>query len=87
MSARAGQWHDRRVNAAYSIDPDITLASTLPSAFYRDAAAYERVKERVFARSWQWIGDTDDVAQPGSLSPREMLPGCLDEPLLLSRDL
>ncbi len=70
----------------YSVDPDIALASTLPSAFYRDAAAFERVRERVFARSWQWIGDTADVAAPGSLSPREMLPGCLDEPLLLARD-
>ena len=86
MSARSGRWHDRRVNAPYAVDPDIALAHTLPSAFYRDAAAYERVKERVFARSWQWIGDIEDVARPGSLSPRQMLPGCLDEPLLLSRD-
>ena len=70
----------------YAVDPDITLASTLPAAFYRDPATYERVKERVFARTWQWLGDIEDVAQPGSLSPREMLPGCLDEPLLLSRD-
>ena len=74
------------MHTSYAIDTDITRASTLPSAFYRDAAAHERVKERVFARSWQWIGDTEDVAQPGSLSPREMLPGSLNEPLLLSRD-
>lgn len=86
MSARPGGWHDRRVQPRYAIDPDITCASTLPSAFYRDAATHERVRERVFARSWQWIGDIEDVAQPGSLSPREMLPGSLDEPLLLSRD-
>jgi choline monooxygenase len=71
---------------AYSVDPDIELASTLPSAFYRDHGTYERVLERVFARSWQWIGDTNDVAQPGSLAPREMLPGSLAEPLLLARD-
>ena len=70
----------------YAIDPDVTLASTLPAAFYRDASTFERVKERVFARSWQWIGDIVDVGRPGSLSPRDMLPGCLDEPLLLSRD-
>ena len=75
------------MTSPYSVDPDITLASTLPGAFYRDSRAYELVKERVFARSWQWLGDTDDVVQRGSLSPREMLPGCLDEPLLLSRDL
>ena len=86
MSPQSGRWHDRRVNPAYAVDPDITLASTLPSAFYRDVHAHELAKERVFARSWQWIGDTSDVAQPGSLSPREMLPGSLAEPLLLARD-
>ena len=86
MSAPAVRWHDRRVNASYHVDPDIAVAHTLPSAFYRDPDAYARVKERVFARSWQWLGDIEDVAQPGSLSPREMLPGGLDEPLLLSRD-
>lgn len=74
------------MTSPYSVDPDITRASTLPGAFYRDPRAYELARERVFARSWQWLGDTDDVAQPGSLSPRELLPGCLDEPLLVSRD-
>ena len=70
----------------YSVDPDIEVAHTLPSVFYRDPATFERAKERVFARTWQWIGDTDDVARPCSLSPRDMLPGSLDEPLLLARD-
>jgi choline monooxygenase len=69
-----------------NVDPDIELASTIPSSFYRDGSAWELAKERVFARSWQWLGDTEDVALAGSLSPREMLPGCLAEPLLLSRD-
>ncbi|HYP33101.1 MAG TPA: hypothetical protein VES00_14620, partial [Burkholderiaceae bacterium] len=72
--------------SSYHVDPDITVASTLPSAFYRDAVTYDRVVERVFARSWQWIGDSADVAAPGALSPREMLPGSLSEPLLLARD-
>jgi choline monooxygenase len=71
---------------SFSVDPDITVASTLPAAFYRDDAAYALARERVFARTWQWIGDTEDVTEPGSLSPREMLAGCLDEPLLLARD-
>ena len=70
----------------YSVDPDITAARTLEAAFYRDAAAWHAARSRVFARSWQWIGDLADVAEPASLSPREMLPGLLDEPLLLSRD-
>ena len=70
----------------YSVDPDITIASTLDSAFYRDEAAYAQARERVFARTWQWLGDLDDVAAAGSLSPRDLLPGLLDEPLLLARD-
>jgi choline monooxygenase len=71
---------------AFTIDPDITLARTLPSTFYLDPAIHSLTRERVFARTWQWLGDLGDVAAPGSLSPREMLPGHLDEPLLLTRD-
>lgn len=70
----------------YAVDDDITLASTLDARFYSDPAAHAATKERVFARSWQWLGDLHDVSAPGSLSPRDLLPGCLDEPLLLSRD-
>jgi choline monooxygenase len=70
----------------YSVDPDITVAATLPGRFYQDETAYARVRERVFARTWQWIGDLADVAAPQSLSPRDVLPGFLDEALLLARD-
>ncbi len=70
----------------YHVDPDIAVAATLESRFYRDADANAACRERVFARSWQWLGDLADVTQPGSLSPRDLLPGLLDEPLLLARD-
>jgi len=70
----------------FHIAPDIAEATTLDTAFYRDPAVYEAVREQVFARSWQWLGDTEDAAEPGALSPRELLPGLLDEPLLLARD-
>jgi choline monooxygenase len=74
------------VSARYAVDADISRASTLPAAYYRDAAAWDAARERVFARSWQWLGDTADVSAPASLSPRTLLPGLLDEPLLLARD-
>jgi choline monooxygenase len=73
-------------SSPYRVDPDITRASTIDTSFYRDPTVYERVRERVFERCWQWIGDLEDVAEPGSLSPRELAPGLLDEPLLLARD-
>jgi choline monooxygenase len=71
---------------SYAVDPDIAVARTLPGSFYSDADALERSRERVFARTWQWIGDLGDVAPASTLSPRDLLPGFLDEPLLLARD-
>ncbi len=70
----------------YVIDPDITRAATLDARFYSDPAAWEAARTRIFARSWQWLGDTREVSEPESLSPRDLLPGLLDEPLLLARD-
>lgn len=75
-----------RASGPYRVDADIASAATLEARFYDDPAAYEASRERVFARTWQWIGDTSDVEAPGSLSPRDLLLGALDEPLLLARD-
>jgi choline monooxygenase len=70
----------------FEVHPDITQAATIDKAFYLDPAVFDITRERVFARSWQWLGTTADVATPGTQSPRDMLPGLLDEPLLLTRD-
>jgi choline monooxygenase len=70
----------------FSIDPDVARATTIDKRFYLDDAVWRLALERVFARSWQWIGDLSDVAAPLALSPRVHLPGSLDEPLLLARD-
>jgi choline monooxygenase len=70
----------------FDIDADVTRARTPDKALYLDEAVFAAVRDRVFARSWQWLGPLDDVAAPGSLAPRELLPGLLDAPLLLARD-
>ena len=70
----------------YAVEPDIRVAATLPGSFYSDAETFESLKDRVFARSWQWLGTLDDAAAPESLAPRTLLPEYLDEPLLLARD-
>ena len=71
---------------SYAVEADIAAAATLPGRFYSDAAAFEALRETAFARTWQWLGRLDDVREPGSLAPRTLLPGHLDEPLLLARD-
>jgi choline monooxygenase len=69
----------------YEIEADITRAATLPGAFYVDATAYERLRERVFARSWQLVGDLQRAPEPQTTWPFTFLPGCVEEPLVLTR--
>lgn len=68
------------------IAPDIRIAETLPSSFYSDEAVYRRCLDKVFGRSWQFIGDVAQVKMPGAVLPFQLLEGSLDEPLLLTRD-
>jgi len=68
------------------IDPDIRRARTLPASFYRDDEVLRRTRERLLPRSWQLIGDSDWMSHPGTAVPVTLLPGCLDEPLLLTCD-
>ncbi len=69
------------------IDPDIRRARTLPGRFYRDEGLFEAQVDRLFAQSWQWLADIEGLDEPGRVRPENLLPGCLDEPLVLSRDL
>jgi choline monooxygenase len=68
------------------IDGDITRAETLPADVYHEPRWYERAKERIFARSWQCIGNIAEPKTPGDVRPFTLLEGCLDEPLVLTVD-
>ncbi len=70
----------------YQIESNIERAWTLPSAFYANAEEFEKSKNQIFAKSWQFVTWEDTIKVPGSVYPFTLLPGCLDEPLLLSRD-
>lgn len=68
------------------IADDIRVAQALPGVLYGDPRFHARVRERVFARSWQLLGGSAGLARAGRVSPVTLLPGCLDEPLVLTRD-
>src|SRR5438046_1589543 len=70
----------------FKIDRDISRAETLPARVYSDPACYEIQREKVFARSWQLVGDAARVRAPGRVVPFTLLEGCLDEPLVLTSD-
>ncbi len=69
------------------VDEDITRAETLPGEAYRSEALHARILERVFAPSWQLAPDAAELgAAAGNVVPFLLLPGALDEPLLMVRD-
>ena len=71
---------------ALRIEPDVRRARTPPKSLYLDDAMWTRVREQVYARAWHWLGPLPALDAPGSLQPVDLLPGLLDEPLLLTRD-
>jgi len=70
----------------FAIDADIRRASTLPGRVYSDPEYLELQKDRVFARSWQFLGDSSRARAPGRVFPFTLLDGSLDEPLVLTAD-
>src|SRR5436190_2215372 len=70
----------------FEIDKDIRRASTLPARVYSDPEYFDAQKDRVFARSWQYVGDAARVKAPGRVAPLTLLEGCLSEPLVLTSD-
>jgi choline monooxygenase len=70
----------------FEIDEDIRRASTLPARVYSDPEYFEAQKDRVFARSWQYVGDAARVKAPDRVLPLTLLDGCLNEPLVLTTD-
>jgi choline monooxygenase len=68
--------------SVFNINPDIRRAATLASDFYTDEKYFEQSKEKIFARSWQFLGD---VEKANNLRPQTILEGFLDEPVLIAR--
>ncbi|MFQ5447214.1 MAG: aromatic ring-hydroxylating dioxygenase subunit alpha [Saprospiraceae bacterium] len=68
------------------IDSDIRRAHTLPTAFYREEKYFSQVKEKIFATSWLYVAGLADLDMPGKVMPLTLLPGVLDEPLVITCD-
>jgi choline monooxygenase len=70
----------------FDIDPDIAKAKTIHTDFYLSAACFEEAKEKIFASTWQFIGDTDQVKEVGWTTPINLLEEYLNEPIVITRD-
>lgn len=65
--------------------PDIRRAATPPGSWYTGEQVYALAKEKIFARSWQYLGGLQNFPEAEFLYPLVLLPACLDEPLILYR--
>lgn len=66
----------------FDINPDISQAETLSSEFYTDEKYFQASKEKIFARTWQMLGTTDEI---NNLKPFTFLENFLDEPILITK--
>ncbi|MCA9521369.1 MAG: Rieske 2Fe-2S domain-containing protein [Myxococcales bacterium] len=76
----------RQLTVDWTIDANIRRAETLPSKVYRDADWFRALGERVLAPSWHYLTESTALVDHGAQVPLTLLPGVLDEPLLLLRD-
>lgn len=70
----------------YEITADIKNAETIDSSFYNNPDTWELAKEKIFAKSWNYIGDPEEMLSgQTNVSPFTLLEKYLDEPLMLVR--
>ncbi|MEZ5039938.1 MAG: aromatic ring-hydroxylating dioxygenase subunit alpha [Saprospiraceae bacterium] len=70
-----------------TVKKEIRRSETLPASFYSDATIWEQLKEKVFAPSWQMIGDRNVLfGGQETIYPFNLLDKYLEEPLLLTKD-
>ncbi len=70
----------------FEVDEDIRRAHTPAASLYCDAKVFEAQRKHVFPRTWHYLSHAAGLDEPGSARAVTLLPGCLDEPLLLVRD-
>jgi choline monooxygenase len=70
----------------FYVDADIRKAKTLTTDYYIVPEIYTISKERIFAKSWQFITDTGNLKSINCY-PFTLLPGFIDEPLLITKSI
>ena len=67
----------------YRFEENLAKALTLPSRWYTDARILEEEKARVFSRTWQLVGRTGQVREPGQYFTATVG----DEPVVIVRGM
>jgi choline monooxygenase len=68
------------------VNEEIAIANTLQKIFYTDPIYFEASKEKIFANTWQWIAPINPNGAAYNCFPYTLLPGYLNEPLLITKN-
>jgi len=71
---------------SFDLAANVLAAETPPATFYQSASVYQQLLRHAFWPSWQVLGSTSMLPERGAVMPVTLLPGSLDEPLLLTCD-
>lgn len=83
----AGKPHSSmNADSLFRLDSAVQAAQTPPAKFYQSEQIYQRLLQQAFVPSWQVLGATDMLPASGAVTPVTLLPGSLDEALLLTCD-
>lgn len=66
----------------FAFDPNIQTAATIPARLYNDPVYLELEEEKIFGRSWQLVGRTDQVRDSGQFFTADIG----DEAIVVLRD-
>lgn len=68
------------------VESNIAKAKTLATDFYLKPHYFEEAREKIFAPTWQFVGDADQVRETSWVTPVNILEDYLNEPLVITRD-
>lgn len=71
------------MRAGATLEESLQQGFTLPAEWYTDQAVFNAERARIFRRSWQFVGFSEQLAEPGCFFSARVG----DTPLVLTRDL
>jgi choline monooxygenase len=71
---------------SYYVDKDISLAKTIHKSVYTDAAVFEKLRNQIFPRTWQYTSCKDEVNDLQNIYPTNFIEGFIDEPLIVVKN-
>ncbi|MFM2393831.1 MAG: hypothetical protein RLZZ546_1813 [Bacteroidota bacterium] len=68
--------------SSFFVHEEIAKASTIDKSVYLSEEVFEKMKNKIFPKTWQYIGDKTQLQNHGDCMPFAFIEGFIDEPML-----